>query len=404
MDGEAVAMTQPAARRKERRAMAAILSVGVILVVGARLNGGASLDALRSRTNLIGGGGSLAPGSKYTATITFEDFVEFASVKSFLKSVGVGADDWSSYEGVKGYLPREITVELAASKVQGSLGVDAEDGHVFTAITYLVSGSTTFTSSWLLVMDLKGNLVQVTPTYGEYMQENGFESDKEYHRMVFQPLGLKMFNNTHVLVALDTGGISGPRALWDWKNDAWTTLCDGKENDAHDIQWAYEEAAVWQADGTTRVEAAAASSGKKRKNAHRNWDELSEAEQAEEAAKKGKTLISMEKFARKEDRRRAGRAENDSLRATESKQRVGRQAAKKAAAVAPRAAAAPTAAAPAAAAPAAAPPAMAASPGRQGRRRLLTPMVGALGRSGAASRGCRRKRLAGLGGGCSRSL
>ena len=128
----------------------------------------------------------------------------------------------------------------------------------------------------------------------------------------------------------------------------------------------------------------AASSGKKWKNAHRDWDELSEAEQAEEAAKKGKTLISMETIRRKEDQRRAKRDADDALRATESKQRMALQAATKAAAVALRTAAAPTAAAPtaaptvaptaapmaapaaapAAAAPAAAPPAMAASPGR----------------------------------------
>ena len=63
-----------------------------------------------------------------------------------------------------------------------------------------------------------------------------------------------MFNSTHVLLSLSDDGTSGPRALWEWRTDTWTSLCEGESNDAHDIQWAYEDAAIWQLDGTTKVE------------------------------------------------------------------------------------------------------------------------------------------------------
>jgi hypothetical protein len=49
--------------------------------------------------------------------------------------------------------------------------------------------------------------------------------------------------------------------LWGWRGDTWETLCDGKKNDAHDIQWAYDTAAVWQADGTTKILEADAKTG-----------------------------------------------------------------------------------------------------------------------------------------------
>ena len=251
-------MVRETAARRTSSKSAALLGVSILalaLVAGTR---GSSLDVM-SRLNGIYAGGSTAPASDVTATLKYTDLVAFESVKYFLRSQGVDKDDWSTYDDLEGYLPREITVTLAEDKVEGDLGVDAVEGHVFTAITY--TGSDAFTASYLLVMSMRGDLEQSSPVYGTYMIEQGYAESKASRGTIFQPLGLKMFNTTHVLISMGSSGTSGPRALWHWEADTWTTLCDGAENDAHDIQWAYETAAVWQVDGTTKVEEASASTG-----------------------------------------------------------------------------------------------------------------------------------------------
>ncbi|KAH8080376.1 voltage-gated potassium channel [Aureococcus anophagefferens] len=249
-----------APRRTSRaRAGVAALSAFCAVVVGARLGGVAS-PLLRggAPTNL----GGIAPGaSKLDYTLTYCDFLEFEGVRAFLKSQGVDKDDWSTFDDLEKYVPREVTFEVAHDKVEGAIGVGALEGYVFTSLVYHYDGA--FTASYLVVVDYYGNLVQVSPTYGETMIDKGYTASKGVKDMVYQVLGLKMFNNTHVLLSLgESGGTSGPRALWHWRADAYVTLCGGKTNDAHDIQWAYEEAAVWQVDGTTKVEEASAATGR----------------------------------------------------------------------------------------------------------------------------------------------
>ena len=176
--------------------------------------------------------------------------------------MGVDKTDWSTYDDLERYVPRELTFEVARDKVEGSIGIAALEGYVFTSLVYHYDGA--FTASYLVVVDYFGNLAQVSPTYGEIMISKGYdETSRSVRDMVFQVLGLKMYNSSHALLSLgENDGTSGPRALWDYAQDAYVTLCDGRTNDAHDIQWAYETAAVWQVDGTTKVEEADARTGR----------------------------------------------------------------------------------------------------------------------------------------------
>ena len=62
----------------------------------------------------------------------------------------------------------------------------------------------------------------------------------------YQVCGLKLKNTTHALLATcDGDALVGPEFLWEWKADAWTELMGGVVRDGHDLQWAYNEDAVW---------------------------------------------------------------------------------------------------------------------------------------------------------------
>ena len=254
------AAKQPA-KRAASAALVGLAVFGLVLFAGARLQAGApavELDANELKSHAHATDES---SSKVSATLTYEDFTAYASVKEYLRDyAGVSKDDWSTYDDLEIYVPREITVDLDVDRVAGSIGTAAVEGHVFWGLTY--SGSNDFSAAYLIVMDMRGKLKQLSPVYGKYMLDNGYtvSDDKDVKRRMFQPLGLKMFNSSHVLLALSDDGTSGPRALWDWKEDTWTSLCEGESGDSHDIQWAYEDAAIWQVDGTTKVEEIAVSS------------------------------------------------------------------------------------------------------------------------------------------------
>ncbi|KAH8072955.1 voltage-gated potassium channel [Aureococcus anophagefferens] len=254
------AAKQPA-KRAASAALVGLAVFGLVVFAGARLQAGApavELDANELKSHAHATDES---SSKVSATLTYEDFTAYASVKEYLRDyAGVSKDDWSTYDDLEIYVPREITVDLDVDRVAGSIGTAAVEGHVVWGLTY--SGSNDFSAAYLIVMDLRGKLKQLSPVYGKYMLDNGYtvSDDKDVKRRMFQPLGLKMFNSSHVLLALSDDGTSGPRALWDWKEDTWTSLCEGESGDSHDIQWAYEDAAIWQVDGTTKVEEIAVSS------------------------------------------------------------------------------------------------------------------------------------------------
>ena len=195
---------------------------------------GARLDAAAPTTTALGGieeSSSPESKNKITKTLTYEDFTAYASVKEWLRDyAGVDKDDWSKYDDLEIYVPREVTVSLDIDRVSGSLGTAAVDGYIFTGLTY--SGNHDFSAAYLMVLDMRGKLQQLSPVYGKYMVEQGYSTsdDKSVHDKMFQPLGLKMFNSTHVLLSLSDDGTSGPRALWEWRTDTWTSLCDALQH------------------------------------------------------------------------------------------------------------------------------------------------------------------------------
>ena len=243
----------PCAPRASRRGRLAVVGGLLSAAALASLGLGSSSWLARGQT------ASQQLSSVSTYKFTYKDFVKEDDIKAYLEMIGVDTD--GSEEKLLDYVPREVTIEYDAKKVEGSLGSDAAGGYLLTGLTFTASSG--FTSSYVLVFTLEGKIERITSLYGKQLENKGATSLDKH--TIYQALGLKLYNTTHALVAFgdSTGKLEGPRMLWAWRSDEWLTLCDGKTNDAHDIQWAFDDAAVWQADGTTLVGEYDVVSGKK---------------------------------------------------------------------------------------------------------------------------------------------
>ena len=90
-----------------------------------------------------------------------------------------------------------------------------------------------YTSSFLIVTDLYGTDVRISPTMRELRA-----SDAETTRLHF--CGLKLRDPEHLLLAGDNGTTeTGPAFLWKWRTDEYVELMGGATRDCHDLQWSH---------------------------------------------------------------------------------------------------------------------------------------------------------------------
>ena len=196
-----------------------------------------------------------SPGGavSYASTYTYhaESFLAFDSVAEFLELKGVRDADLYSY------VPREVSVTFrnAGAQIEGSVGRAALGGFVALSLSY---GNN---AGYVIVVDYAtGNLTAVAPTYGRVLERRGLEGYVTATN-TYGPRGLKVFNTSSLLVALGANANKGPRAIWNFREDTWTILCEGATNDAHDLQLSYDGSELWQADGRASVVAWDAASG-----------------------------------------------------------------------------------------------------------------------------------------------
>ncbi len=174
------------------------------------------------------------------------------AVKKLLETAGLDAYSYS-YGELDEYVPRSIVSRVTPSLVEGAVGADALGGYVAFGMGYSASKAdgdgVELRAGWIVVMDLYGDIAQISVTYGAYIDTPSITKDAMY-----RPIALKLANATHFLVTLgEDDAVSGPRMLWDWRADSFTELAGGESNDAHDIAWAAEGEAFWQMDGTTSL-------------------------------------------------------------------------------------------------------------------------------------------------------
>ena len=181
----------------------------------------------------------------YEVVLTYEDFLDDSKVTAFLEEVGV---DYAAMLDATGgvtddelfhYVPRELRVQMVRPDLaKGEIGDDAMEGYVAFDAAYTFDSD--IAASYLIVVDYYGRLKTVAPTYrGSMMYRVG---------------GLKPVNATHFLLAAgEKAALTGPRFLWDWREDEWTSLCDGATNDVHDIQFAKGSYAIWQMSNDEQI-------------------------------------------------------------------------------------------------------------------------------------------------------
>ena len=207
------------------------------------------------------GPGALRLGSSAgtsVATLTYGDFLELDGIKKFLGDEGLA--NASSYDELSDLVPREIVTRVTRDRAEGVVGVAASLGYVAFGLSRSSPRGGT-TAAYVLVMDYRGAVVALSPTLGKVLRQKGWSDADE--RELYKPLAIKPYNSSALLVALSAkAGLKGPRALWHWRANTWTVLCDGRENDAHDAQWAYSGDALWQADGYTVIKKYDAATGR----------------------------------------------------------------------------------------------------------------------------------------------
>ena len=108
-------------------------------------------------------------GALSAATVSSEvsqsDFLAFASVQSFLREIN-GTKDWdaASASALRQYVPKSLTASVTPSRAGGGIGGGAVGGYVAFGLTYAgtnSTGGTEITASYLVVMDLYGNISRV---------------------------------------------------------------------------------------------------------------------------------------------------------------------------------------------------------------------------------------------------
>ena len=174
--------------------------------------------------------------------IPMSTFIAESRVRDFLASRGVGTD--ASQAELERYVPRKIVLQIWPSRVQGELGSDAMGGYVAFNIAYYngTHGNDQVVSSFLIVTDLYGDEVRISPT----MRERRADATHLHF------CGLKLRDPDTLLLAGDNGTTEmGPAYLWKWKEDEYVELMEGRTVNCHDIQWAHADAgagdagAVW---------------------------------------------------------------------------------------------------------------------------------------------------------------
>ena len=168
----------PCAPRASRRGRLAVVGGLLSAAALASLGLGSSSWLARGQT------ASQQLSSVSTYKFTYKDFVKEDDIKAYLEMIGVDTDD--SEEKLLDYVPREVTIEYDAKKVEGSLGSDAAGGYLLTGLTFTASSG--FTSSYVLVFTLEGKIERITSLYGKQLENKGATSLDKH--TIYQALGL----------------------------------------------------------------------------------------------------------------------------------------------------------------------------------------------------------------------
>ena len=233
---------RPKARRGVVTAIATVAALSVALA-------GAALDT-RAKLRKNGGLHPWHPlvlagkaESYIEVIVPMSTFLESRKVQAFLARSGVSKT--SPAGELEKFVPRKITLQIWPERIKGEVGPAALEGYVAFNLAYYngtdtattSNGELSTTSSFLIVTDLYGKNVQISPT---------MRGDWDLHFC-----GLKLRDPKTFLLAgdLDTAE-AGPAYLWKWGSDEYVPIYGGMTTNCHDIQWSMrypeDNGAVWQ--------------------------------------------------------------------------------------------------------------------------------------------------------------
>lgn len=177
----------------------------------------------------------------YTVTITAEEFLQFPKVLEFIESKGLNQS--TPLEQLIQYIPTKIVITGNPKLIQGggdlgSIGSQTMKGYTAWAMQH---ANTTghYTAQYNIVMDMRGNVIAVSPMMHALKGDYHFMSFKPYHR-----------DPRYFLGAVDVGMTQkGPVYIWNWDGSRHLeyTRLGGPvvEVDCHDITMAHNEDAFW---------------------------------------------------------------------------------------------------------------------------------------------------------------
>ena len=161
------------------------------------------------------------------------DLRSFEVVDAFLKSKGIS--DGSTEEEILQWVPSAIVIRMWPSRVQQAIGIDAEGGHVAFNIANAAQESGVYMSSFLIVMDLRGENINVTVV----SDMTNSTPDAQYGVTHFD--GLKLLDPDTLLLSGNSNPDleAGPPMTFAMKTGSFSMMSQGTQvsGTAHDIQW-----------------------------------------------------------------------------------------------------------------------------------------------------------------------
>ena len=121
-------------------------------------------------------------------TIPMSAFLQSEPVRAFLASQGVSPS--SGEDTLLQYVPRKIVVQVWPSRVRGTIGEVAEGGYVSFDLQYYSEagnfddGPGRYTASYLIVMDLYGDDVRISPTMRQH-GDSAVQAQARRRRVLF---------------------------------------------------------------------------------------------------------------------------------------------------------------------------------------------------------------------------
>lgn len=187
----------------------------------------------------------------FEVEINQKDFFNFGSITTWLD--GKNLDSSSSMEELSYYLPQKIRVRCNPLNVQGgtrdhSIGADTMGGYVVFAMQNK-NNSGYYSSSFTVVMDMRGNIKNIEPTMHNFPNDFHFISLKPFYS-----------DPSYFIGGLDIAqNQDGPVYLWNWdgtQEKKYVKLLNGSQVDCHDVTESVGEGAAWMTsngDGFKRM-------------------------------------------------------------------------------------------------------------------------------------------------------